>query len=104
MGFSIPGIDKLSSVTKVLDFNPASALPFVMPPQVAMGYEVADTLGIKLPKPEDILAMATGELDKVFQGVKGSEIYKQASDIVTKVTTGGLTDPKELLNSLDWLL
>jgi hypothetical protein len=102
--FSIPGLDKIKEVTSVLDFN-VSAMPFVMPPQVAMGYEIADTLGIKVPKPEDILKMATGEIDNILQGVKGSEIYKQASDIVTKVLSGGIpSDPKELLNSLDWLL
>ena len=81
-------------------------MPFVMPPQVQMGYQVANALGIKVPSPEDVMKMATGEIDNILQGVKGSDIYKQASDIVTKVlaNTHGNLDPKTLLNSLDWLL
>lgn len=72
-----------------------------------MGYAVADALGIKIPKPDDVIKMATGELDKVLQGVKGSDVYKQASDVVTKIlagNNGGLPDFKTILNSLDWLL
>lgn len=68
---------------------------------------VAGQFGIKIPTSDDLLKMANGEIDKVLGGIKGSDIYKQASQAVTKIlaaTDGGNVDPQKLLNSIDWLL
>jgi hypothetical protein len=112
--FSLPSVSSLSSVSKILDFNPQLSTS-LFPPQVQIGIKafnqaagVAGQFGIKIPTSDDLLKMANGEIDKVLGGIKGSDIYKQASQAVTKILAGadanGNIDPQKLLNSIDWLL
>lgn len=94
----------------VLDFNPQLS-PSLLPPQVQMGIAafdqaagVAGQFGIQIPTSDDLFKMANGEIDKVLGGIRGTDIYQQASTQVTKLLSGGTLDPEKLLNSIDWLL
>ena len=93
-------VGKVSGFREVLSFNPSS-LGFRLPPQVSMGIQVANSLGLRVPTEAQMVQLATGKLDLVLKGVRRdvlatlerqqSQIF-QAADSVDKV-----------LNSIEWL-
>ncbi len=124
---SISGIAKqsLGSVTKVrslMNFNPlASGLMF--PPQVSMGLKVAgiagNAFGIKVPSEQELIGLATGEVNKVLGGIRNpvnkllgdventiGSVDSKISGITNNETINKLKDlaPDEVLSHIEWLL
>lgn len=124
---SISGIAKksLGSVTKVrslMAFNPlASGL--LLPPQVSLGLKVAgiagNAFGLKIPNEQELIGLASGEVDKIFGGIR-SKVGATLDDIENTIgkvdsTIAGISNnetinklneltAEEVLNDINWLL
>ena len=115
-------LGSVSQVRTLMDFNPlASGLVF--PPQVSLGLSVATQIGgafgVKVPNEKELVALATGQLDKVLGTIK-SPVEKLLGDIETTIggvdgRIAGITNnetlnklkglaPDEVLNRVEWLL
>lgn len=124
---SISGIAKqsLGSVTKVrslMSFNPLSS-GLLLPPQVSMGLKVAgiagNALGIKIPSEQELVGLATGEVDKILGGIRApigralddiEGTLKSADSAIAGISNNetinklkGLPS-EEVLNAIEWLL
>ena len=129
---SVTGIAKTvsGSVTNfrsVLDANPGT-LGLLLPPQVQMGFKIANAVGLKIPSPDELAGKVLSEVGKVtlgayrpttedikraingdFKGLtpdirKAVELLKsQGSPFLEKVQLGQIAI-QDALNSIDWLL
>lgn len=99
-----------SDFRKVLAVNP-SAIPFVFPPQVAMGLKVASTVAgvvngltgskLKVPSEAELKSIAAGKLDTILKGVR-RDVLGSLSTIEKSTQT--VQDASETLSKIDWLL
>lgn len=103
---SISGIAKqvtgsVSGIRKVLDLNPQIS-PFKFPPQVNMGIQLLNQVGIKVPTPDELIGLAQGKIDMVLKGVRRpilDALGKVEGDLLGKL--GGV---EGILSQIDWLL
>lgn len=101
---------KVKDFRKVLDVNPG-AIPFVFPPQVAMGLKTASTVAgvlnsvagtkLKVPTEAELKAIAAGQLDNILKGVR-----REVSDTLSAIEKGAtvVDNASEVLSKITWLL
>jgi len=91
----------VSGVREILSFNPQIS-PFKFPPQVQMGIELLNGMGIKVPSPDDLIGLAQGKIDMILKGVRAPVL-----DILGKTEqqlADKLTAAEEVLQKIEWLL
>lgn len=94
---------KVSGFKSILNYTPQLS-PFVLPPQVQLGLSVANSLGVRIPTPQQLTDTANGiisnELTKLRKPILNT-LGKIEPGLATIETTSATLE--EVINQINWL-